>query len=136
LYGSGVLCSYFSIHSPFALERQYGLPIGNAWSTWAEIYSDWGKEMHQDVPFPIYPERTGLLPWGTYGDVDVIGWRTGALPDSWYVVYLDQIDGFFEVREMGFLTFLIAAIKGEAPLPETALGKHILEEPRRFVPYE
>jgi hypothetical protein len=137
LYGSGVLCSFFSIHSPFALERQYGVSTRQAWSARAEIFRDWGEETHQEVPFPIYPEPTGLLPWGTYGDVDVLGWRTGVVPDRWFIVYLDHWDGFFELREMGFLRFLVAAIKGEVPLPDNVFGKDILlAEPRRFRPYD
>jgi hypothetical protein len=135
LYGSGVLCSFFSIRSPFMLERQYRVSPREAWIAWAEFFRDWGRETHQEVPFPVYPEIPGLLPWGTYGDVDSVGWLTDKPSNEWHIVYLNQHDGFFELHELGFTQFLVAALKGKVPLPDSVFGKHILEEPYVFQPY-
>ncbi|QFG22031.1 SMI1/KNR4 family protein [Actinomadura sp. WMMB 499] len=38
------------------------------------------------VPYPLHPERGGLLPWGVTDNSDHLFWRTGGDPDAWTVV--------------------------------------------------
>lgn len=134
-YGSGTLCSLIAIRSPFGLEAHYKKSIKDAWSSWAGIFHGWGDVPESELPFPVYPRVPGLLPWGTYGDVDVIGWLTDPDPGRWYVVYQDHYDGFIELRGFGFVRFLVSALKGEPPLPANVVSDDVLTEPRIFVPF-
>ncbi len=135
LYGSGTMCAYFAIDSPFSLASHYKVTTREGWLKWTGIYHCWGEEPESEVPFPLYPKVPGLLPWGIYGDVDVLGWLTDTDPTCWHIVYMDREKGFFDLPGVGFLAFLLAAIKGEAPLPESVLGKHVLSVPHVFKPY-
>jgi hypothetical protein len=134
-YGGGVLCTLFEIQSPFGLEAHYKSSIKDAWRSWAGIYHGWGDVPESELPFPIYPKVPGLLPWGTYGDVDVLGWLTDPDTSQWHIVYQDQHEGFFELPYSGFVRFLVSALKGETPLPDRAMGEHIMKAPRTFVPF-
>jgi hypothetical protein len=81
-YGSGTLCALFEIGSPFRLESHYKKAVKDAWSSWAGIYHGWGDVPESEIPFPIYPKIPGLLPWGTYGDVDVLVLKQAKIPGS------------------------------------------------------
>src|SRR5437763_524789 len=102
-YGSGTLCRLFEISSPFSS------PL--LWKTgvrWAGIYDCFG-EIPRVLPYPRYPAVPGLLPWATYGDVNVLSWYTAGETHEWRVVYDERHDGFFEVPDLGFAEFLVAA---------------------------
>lgn len=134
-YGSGTLCSLFEIRSPFGLEAHYKTTARDAWSSWAGIFHSWGDVPESKLPFSVYPKLPGLLPWGTYGDVDVIGWLADSDPSRWYIVYQDHYDGFIELRAFGFGKFLISALKGDPGLPGNVVSKEALSVPRTFVPF-
>jgi hypothetical protein len=88
-----------------------------------------------EIPFPLYPHVPGLLPWGTYGDVDVLGWLTNADSGHWRIVYKSQYEGYFELTDYGFVQFLVSAIQGTTPLPKHVMGNDIITSPRTFVPF-
>jgi len=134
-YGGGRLCSLFEITSPFGLEAHYKKSVKDAWRSWAGIYHCWGDVPESELPFPIYPKVPGLLPWGTYGDVDVIGWLIDPDPGQWHIVYQDHYEGFIELSDFGFARFLVSALKGEPSLPDNVVSKDILRAPRTFVPF-
>jgi len=43
---------------------------------------------HQ-LPYPLYPDRGGLLPFAQYVDVHYLNWLTKASADRWNVVFYD-----------------------------------------------
>src|SRR5262249_19593168 len=82
-YGSGTLCNYFYIPSPFeSLD-----PPKRYWANWASFYNDMA-ELGEPVPHPVFPAVPGLLPCGTYGDVDILNWLTTGDPENWRFIYL------------------------------------------------
>jgi hypothetical protein len=113
-YGSGILCALFDIPSPFSLTQLGKVAPREWWVQWAGIY-DASGETPTELPYPAYPSIPGLLPWGLYGDVNVLSWYTGGDPSRWHVVYQHREDGFFEVPGMGFAAFLVAALNGTVP---------------------
>jgi hypothetical protein len=137
-YGRGTLCTLFNIPSPFTPAWPWTKgPISRKewWAWWAGIYEDWGKTPRA-MPYQPYPAVPGLLPWAIYGDLDVLSWYTAGEPDQWHIVYLHPIEGFWEIPiPQGFAEFLVAALKGTAPLPERTLGRDVLEMPYEFQPY-
>jgi hypothetical protein len=130
-YGSGTLCGLFAISSPFLSPRLRKETVREWWANWAGVYDCWG-DVQRPLPYPRYPAVPGLLPWGTYGDVNVLSWYTGADPGQWHIIYDHRGEEFVEVPGMGFSDFLVAALKGTVPLPEPVFGKHVLENPYDF----
>ncbi len=65
------------------------------------------------VPFPLYWEPGGLLPWARATNDTDLCWRVrGELVDNWQVVVLRAGKGEFETYEMSAIQFLARAIKG------------------------
>jgi hypothetical protein len=128
-YGSGTLCSLFAISSPFETPRPR-----EWWTKWAGIYDCWG-DVPRALSYPRYPAVPGLLPWGTYGDVDVLSWFTDGEPHEWRIVYDDREEGFFEIPKLGFAEFLLAALKETVPLPKSVFSKELLDLPSVFKPF-
>jgi hypothetical protein len=65
------------------------------------------------VPFPLYWEPGGLLPWGaTTNDVDLCWLTSGASVDLWSTVVLRAGTGQHEVFEMSAIQFLARVIGG------------------------
>lgn len=124
-YGEGVLCSYFDFESPFAFESPR-----SRLRTLVRYYESWA-ERGREIPYSLYPESPGLLPFCSYGDVDMIAWYTKGEPDSWSIVYHDREEGCFPV-EMGFLQFLLSVLNGRSPLPKSVIGDEILSVPYVF----
>lgn len=67
----------------------------------------------KNVPFPLYWEPNGLLPWGYMrGDIDLC-WRVrGELVDNWRIVVLRAVSGKYEEFEMSAIQFLARVIAG------------------------
>ncbi|MFJ5123439.1 hypothetical protein [Kitasatospora sp. NPDC088548] len=66
-----------------------------------------------DCPYPVHPERGGILSWGSNLNADQFFWLTeGEDPDSWPVVAfyrsLEEWDRF----DGGFAAFLLAVVDG------------------------
>jgi hypothetical protein len=131
LYGSGTLCGLFEISSPFSSPLLWKTSVREWWARWARIYDCWG-ECPRDMPYATYPDVPGLLPWATYGTVDVLSWYTAGEPHEWCVVYDDREEGFVEVPDIGLGAFLVAALKGTVPLPEHIFGKDVLDAPHVY----
>ena len=126
-YGSGTLCTYFYIVSPFELLD----PPRAYWANWASFYKDMA-ELGEVIPYPFYPSVPGLFPIGTYGDVDILNWLTAGEPENWSFVYYDRTEGFFDLGNIGFVQFLVSVLRGESGLPTAALGTHVLSKPFVF----
>jgi hypothetical protein len=87
---------WLTIHSPFVWVA-YGRDIRRAWTDWASLYHDkagYGIE----IPYPIFPESGGLLPFGSLADVDILNWLAVGDPGRWPLVYSAQGEGFIEVK--------------------------------------
>ncbi len=71
---------------------------------------------YEAVPYPVFPQPGGLLPFGTLGDVDILNWRTAGDPDQWPFVYYNREEGFFEVKGLTAVEFVLETVKGRSPL--------------------
>jgi hypothetical protein len=67
------------------------------------------------IPYPLHPERPGLLPWGQGSNRRAYFWYTEGKPDEWKVVYLTPEDKLVKT-ELPFLSFLIAVFDGKLDL--------------------
>jgi hypothetical protein len=67
----------------------------------------------KSVPFPLYWEPYGLLPWGRLSNDTDLCWRVrGELVDNWHVVALRPGSREYEEYEMTMTEYLRAVISG------------------------
>src|SRR5207249_2196357 len=61
-YGSGLFAQFYRIYNPFAASEYTALypSVERVCGCERETKSDWPDR----VPYPIYPDQPGLLPWG------------------------------------------------------------------------
>jgi hypothetical protein len=88
------------------------------------------------VPYPLYPERGGLISWGSTIEGEVLYWRTDDDdPDRWPVIlHMHQTDDWFEFQ--GSATHVLYAIlTGQIAVPVLADGFGLQRHPfTRFGP--
>jgi uncharacterized protein (TIGR02996 family) len=106
--GGGFGC--IDIPSPFGIRRD----VRRWWESWAAIYRDISQ--YVEVPYPVFPEPGGLLCFGTLGDVDNLNWLTVGDPDRWPFVYYDREEGFFEIKGLSAVEFMLEAATQRSPL--------------------
>lgn len=58
------------------------------------------------VPYPLFPEAGGMLPWASTGDGDSLCWLTGDEPDQWPVVEWNSREGARR-HDVGAVQFLV-----------------------------
>ncbi|MHC4202866.1 MAG: hypothetical protein ACYSU0_22985 [Planctomycetota bacterium] len=87
-YGVGTLAGFVNLRSPCATMK------------WLD-YVKWCNEtlehtrgtratLPEKVPFPVFPEPGGLLPWASTIDADNLYWRTDGSPENWTTVIVGR----------------------------------------------
>ncbi len=68
------------------------------------------------VPFPLFPERDGALPWANTDNGDVVYWLTWGEPDSWPVaVWMPRGGEKYDLVEGGAAAFLVQWLDARRP---------------------
>jgi hypothetical protein len=67
----------------------------------------------EDLPYPMWPEPGGLLPFGTTDFGDFLFWATRGPPDDWRVVVWGRGLGQFEAYDCDLTGFLAAVALGK-----------------------
>jgi hypothetical protein len=127
-YGSGIVGA-LEIQNPFHRPTNYH----QWWSDWASRYEDLAK--YEPIPYPLFPEPGGLLPFGTLGDVDTLNWLTTGTPDKWPFVYHDRAEGFFEIKPLTAVEFILEAVTQRSPLLIHLRSESAFAPPCFFEPY-
>ncbi len=109
-YGRGTVNNCLEIESPFGLKSD----VRQWWVEWAAFYEDVAE--YEPLSEPIYPQPGGLLPFGTLGDVNILNWRTEGEPEQWPFVYYDRTQGFFEIKGLSAVEFVLEAVTRRSPL--------------------
>ncbi|WP_157597204.1 SMI1/KNR4 family protein [Streptacidiphilus rugosus] len=81
--------------------------------------SDYFAELHEDEPdenpYPMYPDKGGLLAWGNDYSANHFFWLTGDPdPGAWPIIAWNR-SGYWFRFEGGFGDFLVANLTGEYP---------------------
>jgi hypothetical protein len=127
-YGTGLFASFYRIYNPFSAAKWINLSISiqRDCESVREIKRNWPDR----VPYRIYPDHPGLLPFGNDENGNNYYWLTEGRPDSWPVVQ-DEVRGD-GVRQHDFcmtdflcevLTGKIEALAGQYPKPEHLVFK-------------
>ena len=128
VYGGGTI-GCIDIPSPFGISRE----IRSWWEGWADFYSDISE--YVKIPYPVFPDPGGLLPFGTLGDSDNLNWLTVGEPDQWPFVYYNQEEGFFDIKGLTAVEFVLEAVTQKSPLLVRLRSETAFAPPCEFVPH-
>ena len=66
-----------------------------------------GKDYREEaVPYGIFPDSPGLLPWGTDDNGGSICWLTQGAPEKWPILAVAARSEYFEQFDIPMTTFL------------------------------
>ena len=123
-YGSGLFASFYRIYNPFAASQHIALLSS------VTRVCKYNRESQQKYPnrfpFPYFPEKDGLLPWGNDENGNDYFWRTSGSADAWHVVE-DENRGSGIKSHVGFTfaDFLLSIMNKET---EPLAGDYPSEE--------
>jgi hypothetical protein len=112
-YGVGHVDGYIGVTSPLPEARDTNL------STWALLtfeqnrYLELRRQLGEDVlPYPVFPQAGGVLPWGSDTNGGVFYWVTAAAnPNDWPILELQ--DGDWSRFDGTMSDFLVAVLSGQ-----------------------
>ncbi len=110
-YGSGRFAQFYGIYNPFAVSEYIALmpSIQRVCAATRVIKRNWPDV----VPYPIYPDQHGLLPWGSDDNGNYYFWLTKGPPDTWLVLS-DEVRGEgFREYNCTMTEFLAGVLLGE-----------------------
>ena len=123
-YGSGLFARIYVVYNPFADSEHVSCLYSSVQKT-CQWERDFKKEAPECVPYKIYPERPGLLPWANDDMGNEYFWFTDGAPDTWMVISNEvRGEGYREYgRRMtdflcDVLTGKIQALAGDYPKDE------------------
>jgi hypothetical protein len=111
-YGTAVFGEFIVIFSPAAKSKYVNL-VESARDFLAgarELREDLGDEW---VPYPLHPEKGGLLPFGNTVNGDLLFWLTRGSPSKWKVVVNATRSPDYEEFNMSATTFIARVLRGD-----------------------
>lgn len=82
-YGSGLFARFYRVYNPFAASESIALLPQVR--TVCEMERGFKESYPERVPYPIFPEPGGVLPWGNDENGNYYFWVTKGEPDEWTV---------------------------------------------------
>ncbi len=132
-YGCGCFAGFYWVHNPItknqylSFERQ----VKNLCDAECQIKRNLGDEY---VPYALFPDSPGLLPWGTDDNGNCYYWLTEGDPDSWPVVQNEVRGAGFTVYQGCTMSiFLTKVLTGEI---EALASDYPTDEDFVFVPIQ
>jgi hypothetical protein len=84
------------------------------------------------IPYALYPEEAGLLPWGLTDNGDLMLWRMAGPSDEWSVVIKESRGPDIEEFPCGMTEFLRGLVTGD--IESEIIPRELLDLDRLFVP--
>jgi SMI1-KNR4 cell-wall len=103
-YGTGSIDSFLWIFNPFSRNEHVNL-IAQV-QTQLDALRALRDEFGEDLPYSLYPDDGGLLPFAATDNGDVLHWKTEGTPDEWTVVVNDSRAPEYEEFRSGLTDFL------------------------------
>jgi hypothetical protein len=107
LYGAGYFMEFLGVSVPRSknpntrFESEVGLICGT--------FADWDDE---ELPYPMWPDPGGLIPFGGTDNGDYLFWLPQGAPDDWGVVVWDRGMQQFEALNCRLTDFLAGLATG------------------------
>lgn len=87
-YGSGLLAEFIRVLNPF--DRDKYINLLKCSQSITSMFRTFPRGEHSDkIPYPFYPDHSGLLPWGNDENGIYIFWLTEGAPTKWPTVVAD-----------------------------------------------
>lgn len=125
LYGNGYFMEFLGIYMPKA--RNHHIRLERMVRVVSSGYADW-----DDLPYPMWPQEGGLIPFGGTDNGDQLFWLPQGTPDEWTVVIFDRGGLCFEAVDRDLTGFLAGLATGEVQpnaFPEDLLPCEHLFQP-------
>src|SRR5262249_22550832 len=111
-YGSGALADFFYVFNPFSADVTGGLPgIRNH----CDVLRMHKGDDEDHVPFPIFPETGGLLPWGSDANGNGYCWLTKGNPAQWVTLRNQESCAPWKRFRYPITTFLAKVLGNKLP---------------------
>lgn len=111
-FGTGLLGSFVRVYNPFAASVRTSLISASRLD--CEILQELKEsEGDEEVPFEIFPEVPGLLPWGNDENGNGLYWLTDGEADSWSVIVGAGRDRRWQQFDMTMTSFLAKSFRGD-----------------------
>jgi hypothetical protein len=109
-YGAGWIGRFLYIWNPFTETRYV-----NFLSNYIERLDGlkYLVESGEQLPYSLYPESGGLLPFGATKDGDTLFWVTKGHPDEWHICIFDPRTPVYDEYPCGLTEFLYKLLKHE-----------------------
>lgn len=134
-YGNGRINNFLYVLNPFAQNESVNLTTKSMTilSSLRVIKQEFGPK---EIPYPLFFEPGGLLPWGIDDNGDSFFWLTNSMnPDKWTVVIGDSKANEWEEYDTSMTSFLIELIRKS--FESQILPKDFITEPSAiFIPAE
>lgn len=111
-FGSGLFANFIRVFNPFS-EDQYISLVPSVMRICDINRHLKESEGDEEVPYPIYPEKGGILPWGNDENGNTFYWLAERSPEVWPVVLGAGRSRQWERFDCDLTTFLYKALKRE-----------------------
>jgi SUKH superfamily protein len=131
-YGSGKICEFVSVLTPFIHNPKWSLlPYVHATVLAYQSYVE--TKVVRSLPYPLYPEKGGLLPFGTTENSNCLNWLTQGRPDQWeLVVWEPDFLQFFKTGYKSLTEFMADLVQQKCGLIPDDAPLDWFNPPRSF----
>lgn len=133
-YGSGLLGNFIIVANPFSAHEGVEL-FSIIEMLCTELRERKNNEGENGVAYAIYPEGSGLLPWGGDENGNGLYWLMEGTPDRWPCLVGAGRDSRWERFDMPMTSFLAKALSGEIKCKIWPPGFAKPNRRRVFTPY-
>ncbi|MCE9580278.1 MAG: SMI1/KNR4 family protein [Deltaproteobacteria bacterium] len=129
-YGYGTFADFLHLWSPFFAP----CPMVEQARTVLAADRQLAAMHPKAVPFPLFPDRDGALPWANTDNGDVVYWLTWGEPAAWPVAVWNPRGGErYELFEGGAVAWLASWLGGARPC--ALFPRDVARAPVRFDPW-
>lgn len=107
-YGTGAIDSFLWVLSPFATNRH--LNLFDEGRAKLEALSEL---RYESIPYPLFPDAGGILPWGVTDNGDVLYWLCNGPPSDWVIVVNESRGPRWREFKLSTSEFLAAVVTRE-----------------------
>jgi hypothetical protein len=108
-YGTGLFAKFYRVYNPFAAS-EYTALLPQV-QTVCKMERDFKESNPERVPYPIYPDAVGLLPWGNDENGNYYFWLTEGEPDEWTVAQNEARGKGYRAQPCSMTEFLTQVLQ-------------------------
>ncbi len=110
-FGSAYVDKFLTIYNPFS--QNPNLNLIEQTKIILEDYRWLQAQGNEQIPFPLFPDKDGLLPFGTTDNGDVLFWKTSGEPNQWTIVVNASRESLYDRFDENMTDFLTKILRRE-----------------------